>query len=587
MSWREGMRATARAYLRRTSRKLSFRPRAGFSRFIMRPFRRGASGHSRARPRRVRLGMMSQRVSPGATPSEARRARRTRRCAVRLARRFPRSVRRRRRWTPRRDFPRVERARALDRDRLSSIAALAPPRRVRERGRGARRRRRAHHQHGQRHGEALREARQESHPPSAVRLRRRRRRESPRGDLRRPRRCDPPRGEGDVPRRRRARTARRPRVSRRPRPGARPQKSRGAPIRRSRRRRRRARRAESRRRGRARHHRRDPRTRARRHPGPRKPRDPRAHRPRARLGRGRASPRDVRSLQRQGAFPSIPRLSLASNPRANRAFLSSSTDDVIPEIARALSRRSAGFAPRSPAVLVIFSRARRIPTSASLAERPSRSRRRTRRPRRTSFARAHDFVWPKTSLHDVVSPNHHFTTWFRPTITSALTRNPYPRPSSPSSSRRRFARRAAECSDFPWRVSRGPSSRRRRTNVVCVDSAPSPPRRTRWTPRRRADGSAAAAKATTSGCVSCSDPRDRVCPPTRSESVAQWRSRCPARWRASTSASRGGYSCISCDDDDRTFGDEKRGTRNERRGTGRFGSRRGTSRYLYESFGEF
>ena len=49
----------------------------------------------------------------------------------------------------------------------------------------------------------------------------------------------------------------------------------------------------------------------------------------------------------------------------------------------------------------------------------------------------------------------------------------------------------------------------------------------------------------------------------------------------------GGYSCISCDDDDRTFGDEKRGTRNERRGTGRFGSRRGTSRYLYESFGEF
>ena len=53
---------------------------------------------------------------------------------MRLARRFPRSVRRRRRWTPRRDFPRVERARALDRDRLSSIAALAPPRRVRERG---------------------------------------------------------------------------------------------------------------------------------------------------------------------------------------------------------------------------------------------------------------------------------------------------------------------------------------------------------------------------------------------------------------------------------------------------------------------
>lgn len=196
---------------------------------------------------------------------------------------------------------------------------------------------------------------------------------------------------------------------------------------------------------------------------------------------------------------------------------------------------------------------------------------------------------PKHHATTWFRPKHHFTTWFRPTIMSALTRNPYPRPSSPSLSRRRFARRAAECSDFPWRVSRGPSSRRRRTNVVCVDSAPSPPRRTRWTPRRRADGWAAAAKATTSGCVSCSDPRDRVCPPTRSESVARWRSRCPARWRASTSASRGGYSCISCDDDDRTFGDEKRGTRNERRGTGRFGSRRGTSTGTgrYESFGEF
>lgn len=134
---------------------------------------------------RVRLAQRHQRRGARVEPG---------RCAVRLARRFPRSVRRRRRWTPRRDFPRVERARALDRDRLSSIAALAPPRRVRERGRGARRRRRAHHKHGQRHGEALREARQESRPPSAVRLRRRRRRESPRRDLRRPRRRGPPRG---------------------------------------------------------------------------------------------------------------------------------------------------------------------------------------------------------------------------------------------------------------------------------------------------------------------------------------------------------------------------------------------------------
>ena len=96
----------------------------------------------------------------------------------------------------------------------------------------------------------------------------------------------------------------------------------------------------------------------------------------------------------------------------------------IPEIARALSRRSAGFTPRSPAVLVIFSRARRIPTSASLAERPSRSRRRTRRPRRTSFARAHDFVLPNPSRHDVVSPNHHATTWFRPTHHERRTERP-------------------------------------------------------------------------------------------------------------------------------------------------------------------
>lgn len=86
-----------------------------------------------------------------------------------------------------------------------------------------------------------------------------------------------------------------------------------------------------------------------------------------------------------------------SNPRANRARLPPFPGDSTPEVARSLSRRSAGFAPRSPAVLIIFSRATRIPASAPLAERPPRSRRRTRRPRRTSFARgAHPHVDART-----------------------------------------------------------------------------------------------------------------------------------------------------------------------------------------------
>ena len=131
----------------------------------------------------------------------------------------------RERWQPSSPPPRVNSIRS---SATTSAPRVVPRRQARHIRRGTRG---AHHEHRQRDGQTLRQARAQPRLPRGVRLHRRRRLEHPLGGLRWSRRRRWRRERPDaLPRGGRGRAARRDRAQDRPRPRARPQEGRRAPV---------------------------------------------------------------------------------------------------------------------------------------------------------------------------------------------------------------------------------------------------------------------------------------------------------------------------------------------------------------------